>query len=319
MIIRAVGLPAPTSRRPWLLTAAILALSLLTACAGISRPELEKLGSEITPASVDFVEVTDYAYRARAAYRSEAEIRKAYPKTIRVAQPGSTGVQYFLEQDDAKKLQTLSVRGTASKTNLHEDMKTRLRADKKIEIPVHTGFDQDAQAIYADVKPYLKKDYVTRVTGHSLGGAVGSLVAIYAIEDGQDVQKVVTFGQPRFTTSKGVPKIGFLPLLRVVDENDVIPMIPVGMPNKVHGPYEQIGPEVILLEGPNYVYLPAHDAARLSVGEFWREMGVADLPDHKMDNYLRRLSSKTNSAVQVSYNQREKYTKRPPAKAAAVQ
>lgn len=110
-----------------------------------------------------------------------------------------------------------------------------------------------------------------------------------------------------------------LPLLRVVDENDIIPTIPVGMPNKVHGPYEQIGPEVILLEGPNYVYLPAQDAARLSLGEFWREMGVADLPDHKMENYLRRLSSKTKNAVEVSHNQREKHTRRPPAKAAAVQ
>jgi hypothetical protein len=53
------------------------------------------------------------------------------------------------------------------------------------------------------------------------------------------------------------------------------------------------------------------------VGEFWRSIGIADLPDHKMDNYLRRLSSKTKQAVEVAYNQREKYTARPPAKTAA--
>ena len=101
--------------------------------------------------------------------------------------------------------------------------------------------------------------------------------------------------------------------MRVVDENDVIPMLPPGIANKAHGPYDHAGPEVILLEGPRYVYLTQHDASRLAVGEFWRSMGVADLPDHKMDNYLKRLSSKTKRAVEVAYNQREKYTAKPPA------
>jgi hypothetical protein len=303
--------------------AALLVLLTLTGCAGISRQELDTLGSTITPARIDFAELSDYGYRARAAYRSEDDIRKAYPRTLRVVDAGQSGVRYFLEQDDAKKVQYITVRGTANKKNLHEDMETRLNADQRIGIPVHTGFDDDAQAVYADVKPYLKKGYATHVTGHSLGGAVASLVAIYAIEDGHKVVKVVTFGQPRFTTVEGVKRLGYLPLMRVVDENDVIPMLPPGMVNKAHGPYDHVGPEVILLEGPDYVYLTQHDASRLAVGEFWRSIGVADLQDHKMDNYLKRLSSKTKRSVEVAYNQREKYTAKPsakpPATAAATQ
>jgi hypothetical protein len=55
------------------------------------------------------------------------------------------------------------------------------------------------------------------------------------------------------------------------------------------------------------------------VGEFWRSIGTADLPDHKMDNYLKRLATKNTGAVAVSYNERKKYTARPPAKQAAAQ
>ena len=252
------------------LAGALVVALTLTACAGISRQELDSLGSKVTPAQIDFAELSDYGYRARAAYRSEEEIREAYPRTTRIAGVGQTGVRYFLEQDDARKVQYLAVRGTANKQNMHEDMEARLRPDRRIGIPVHAGFDGDAQAVYADVKPYLKKGYATHVTGHSLGGAVGSIIAIYAIEDGHKVVKVVTFGQPRFTTVEGVKQLGFLPLMRVVDENDVIPMLPPSIHNKAHGPYDQVGPEVILLEGPRYVYLTQHDASRLGVGEFWR-------------------------------------------------
>lgn len=298
---------------------ALILVLTLTGCAGVSRQELNSLGSTITPASIDFAELSGYGYRARAAYRPEPEIRKAYPRTTRVAEAGQTGVRYFLEQDDAKKVQYISVRGTANKKNLHEDVETRIRADRRIDIPVHAGFDADAQAVYADVKPFLKKDYTTFITGHSLGGAVASLIAIYAMEDGYRVAKIVTFGQPRFTTEQGVAKLGSLPLTRVVDENDIIPLLPPGGGTRAEGPYDQVGPEVILLEGPRYVYLPDHAADRLAVGELWRDIGVADLEDHKMDNYLARLAEKSQAAVQVPYNQREKYVARPPANQAAAQ
>lgn len=301
---------------------ALAAVLTLTACAGISRQELDTLGSRITAVQIDFAELSDYGYRARAAYRSEQEIRKAYPGTTRIAEPGRTGVRYFLEQDDARKVQYIAVRGTANKKNLQEGFEASLRVDPRIGIPVHAGFDDDAQAIYADVKPYLKKGYATHVTGHSLGGAVGSIIALNAIADGHDVTKVVTFGQPRFTTVEGVKQLGFLPLLRVVDENDVVPMLPPSVATKAHGPYDHAGAEVILLEGPRYVYLNQHDASRLSVGDFWRSLGVADLADHKMDNYLKRLSSKMKGAEEVAYNEREKYAARParpPARAAATQ
>jgi triacylglycerol lipase len=158
------------------------------------------------------------------------------------------------------------------------------------------------------VKPYLKPGYKTYVTGHSLGGAVAAILTIYMIEDGVEVVRVVTFGQPRFTTADGVKRLSFLPLARVVDENDIVPMVPPATATDPRfGPYEHVGPEVILLEGRDIVYLPSHDANRISLGEFWRSVSFADLKDHEMKKYLKRIADKTKGTTEVPYNEREKF------------
>ena len=76
---------------------------------------------------------------------------------------------------------------------------------------------------------------------------------------------------------------------------------------------------MILLEGPRYVYLQGHAADRLAVGELWRNAGLADLQDHKMDNYLKRLAEKSKGAIEVAYDEREKYVAKRPAKQAAAE
>ncbi len=127
------------------------------------------------------------------------------------------------------------------------------------------------------------------------------------------VQKITTFGQPKFTTAVGVQKLGFLPLMRVVDENDIIPLLPPPtFRNLGKGSYEHVGPEIVLLEGRNYAYLPAYNAERLSVGEDWGAVFGSNLKDHKMDKYLQRIADKLQGGVEVAYNSREKYVARPP-------
>jgi len=296
----------------------LVCLFALTACIGVSKQELQLLGSTVVPANVDFVELHTYAGRAKAAYATEAVIRGQYPATVIVSAPGKTDAQYFIERDDKAKVQYIAIRGTANKKNVLEDVEMRIREDLSLAIPVHAGFDATARILYADMQPYLKKNYTTFVTGHSLGGAIAALLAIHMVDDGYKVEKVVTFGQPKFTTTNGVEKLDFLALVRVVDENDIVPMLPpTTIVNRVHGVYEHAGPEVILLEGPRYVFLPTHDASRISVGEFGRSLNLADLQDHHMDNYLRRLEAKKANAVAVSYNERENYVA--PKKQAAVQ
>ena len=284
-------------------------VSLLTACVGISTPELQSIGSKITPENINFGELYTYGERANAAYAAKAVIRSKYPLTVRINAPGQTDVRYFLERNDKARTQFITVRGTADNKNFSEDLDIAVREDRKVNIPVHAGFDLAARAIYEDVKPYLKTGYKTYLTGHSLGGAVAAILTIYMIEDGVEVVRVVTFGQPRFTTADGVKRLNFLPLARVVDENDIVPMVPPATAlNLRFGPYEHVGPEVILLEGRDIVYLPSHNANRISLGEFWRSVSFADLKDHEMKKYLKRIADKTKGAIQVPYNEREKFT-----------
>lgn len=270
---------------------------------------MQTLGSEVVKQDIDFATLDVNAKRAKAAYAQPAQIRAAYPRTVRVATPGGRDVQYFIERDDKAKVQYIVVRGTMDDKTLNEDFDVKLRDDRATKIPIHTGFDLDARAVWKDAQPYLKnKGYQTYIVGHSLGGAVAAILGIYMIEDGYKVDKIYTYGEPRFTTSKGVAQLGFLPLMRVVDENDVIPLLPPGLVNnKQFGPYEQVGPEVILLSGPDYVYLPSQMATELSLGEFWRDLNVADLKDHKLDNYIRRIEAKIPTSRQVAYNARENY------------
>ena len=288
--------------------AALVSISLLAGCTSLPKGELQTLGSEVAQDKIDFAPLGVNAKRAKAAYASPAQIRAAYPMTTRVATPGGRDVQYFIERDDKAKVQYLVVRGTMDDTTLKEDFDAKVRDDRATKIPVHTGFDQDARAVWKDAQPYLKKSYQTYLVGHSLGGAVAAILGIYMFEDGYKVAKIYTYGQPRFTTSVGVKQLGFLPLMRVVDENDVVPLLPPDiMVNKQFGPYEQVGPEVIVLEGPNYVYLPGPAASELSLGSFWRDMNVADLKDHKLDNYIRRIEEKLDGSHAVAYNARENY------------
>lgn len=291
--------------------ASILALVLcclgVSACSGLPGKELQALGSELTPETVNFAGLAVDAKRAKAAYLSEADIRAAYPKTVHVASPGGNDVQYFIERDDTARTQIITVRGTHDEKNLKEDFNFRVREDRRIKIPVHSGFDADARVIYADAAPFLKKGYTTSMVGHSLGGAVVALLGLYAIEDGYEVKKITTFGQPRFTTTQGAAQLSFLPLLRVVDEYDIIPLLPAVATGGKFGDYEQVGPEVLLLQGPYFVYLPAPVAREISLGEFWRDLKLANLQDHQMAAYQARIAAKLKGSKQVPYDARQRY------------
>jgi hypothetical protein len=295
-------------RRLFLLGSAASCAALLTGCAGISTAELDKLGSEVVHTNINFDDVYAYAERSNTAYQDKKAIKSKYPQTVWISSPAGTQVRYFLERNDKTHMQFITVRGTDNNKNLGEDLDITVREDRKLDIPVHSGFDSAARAIYNDLKPRLKPGYKTYVTGHSLGGAVAAILAIYLIEDGVQVERVVTFGQPRFTTTDGVKRLGFLPLMRIVDENDIVPMVaPSTYFDPRFGPYDQVGPEVILLDGPDFVFLPSHDAARIDLGEFWRSLTFASLKDHQMQKFLRRIASKSTGAREVPYDSREKY------------
>ena len=274
---------------------------VLSGCAGGLSQNLKQSLSVVAPVNIDFVELNYYAQRSASAYKSANDIREAHPLTTRVATVQPIDVRYFIETDIANREQTLSVRGTAEKPNVWQDIEITLIPDSVLGISLHSGFQTDAVAILEDASPHLRKDFSLRITGHSLGGAVAVILGLYLENEGYNVERVVTFGQPRFTTQE-LDATSLSNTTRVVNDRDLVPMIP---PHSVFGAYQHSSPEVILREASDYVYLEKHDADRLSVGDFWRNITNFSLGDHHMDRYLRNIEIKTKSGSnQVPYLQR---------------
>lgn len=184
---------------------------------------------------------------------------------------------------------------------LPQDAKVALVKDSFLGFLLHRGFRDDAQKVLADLRPHLRKDHTIRVTGHSLGGAVALILTNYIYREGYKVERLVTFGQPKVTDDKTNHRYkqmnpAYKKITRVVRENDPIPMVP---PRPKYG---HVGPELILREGQDYVYLDTYDADRLSIGDFWRKLGDVHLKDHSMDGYLINIQGKIQGgAQQVAY------------------
>ncbi len=275
-------------------------LFLLVGCGTIPQNLRQSLVT-VVPHDVDFEELDYYAERSKAAYKTPTEIRKQFPNTTRVKTVQPVDVQYFLETDAQRKTQTISIRGTSNKANKLEDIDIEKVPDPVLGINLHKGFREDALALQADVTPYLKKDYTIRVTGHSLGGAVAAIKAHLLFADGYKVTRLVTFGGPKLTDAQGREAIeDGIDVTRVVNEADIVPTVPpTGLSA---GGYQHFGPEVILRPGRQYVWLPGHDANRLSIGDLWRNLDFLTVDAHSMDEYLPNIEEKVaKGAVQVPY------------------
>lgn len=213
-------------RTGWLL---VVLMTPLTGCLPVEKKQSASehhKESAMSDKKVNFKEVLWYAERAKAAYQTEAEIRRAFPQTVRVAQVAGTDVQYFVERFPEQKQQVVTVRGTDNFANFKQDAEYLPEWNSKLGIRVHRGFDSDTSKLYAELLPHLDKDMAVKVTGHSLGAAISTLLMMYLHQDGFQLGPSINFGQPKVTNNEGVKAWEFLPLLRVVDENDLVPLVP---------------------------------------------------------------------------------------------
>ena len=279
----------------WLL---LVSLTFAASCAGGLSQSARQALTVVVPHDVDFEELHYYALRSDSAYDEPSEIRKTYPDVTRVKTLSDVNVRYFIETDDSARTQTISVRGTASKPNIWQDLEVTLVNDSVLGHAIHGGFQRDAQSVWGDAQSYLRKDYSIRVTGHSLGAAVALLVGAYANAEGYTVTRIVNFGQPKVTTDD-VESLLLETVTRVIDDKDVVPMVP---PPGIAHPYRHVGPEVILRPGSKYVYLDEHDVDRVTVDDFWRDFANFSLEEHSMINYLANIEFKLqNGARQIPY------------------
>lgn len=96
---------------------------------------------------------------------------------------------------------------------------------------VHKGFFEGVEGAWQELKTQLGSRKHTKlwVSGHSLGGALASLCAAKLVEQGVQVDMVVTFGSPRPGSVDFADKYNELlkdRTYRYVNHNDVVPRVP---------------------------------------------------------------------------------------------
>lgn len=248
----------------------------------------EELPFRTDPWDFDFEEIWPYLVRSAAVYESNEYIQRHFGKDVFIIDPPKIEVKAFVETNLEKKLQWIAVQGTANLKNIKEDIEFTKVKDPILGVYLHRGFQKTAMETYKLIKPNLKKDFSFRVTGHSLGAAIAVIIEGYLHYDGYRIEKAITFGQPKVTNKEGMEKLNFLPLLRVINHEDPVPLLaPVTVISALHGIYRHFGPELILENPPKFVFLKKHAADRFSVTSFWENLGDIDVEDHHIAQYCK--------------------------------
>ena len=111
---------------------------------------------------------------------------------------------FFLVLDERKKRIVLAIRGTQDSRDVVTDMLAVAAPFTCNGVPgsVHQGFKAASDIIFANVFGHIQTlkeqhpDYPVRVIGHSLGGAVATLIAL-KLKDTFPCVRAVVFGSPR--------------------------------------------------------------------------------------------------------------------------
>ena len=265
---------------------------------------------------VNWSEIKYYADLAELVYiTSVNDIHKAYPNQVYLHEIKS--IRYFLLTNRAEKTYTISIRGTKNFSNMLRDMNFSKDKSKRLGCKLHRGFHHSAELIFNDLERLMQEpDYKIRVTGHSLGGAEAVIIGAYCANAGLNVDKIVTFGQPKVFDRDGIAKWGHLPWTRVINETDIVPLVPPVELLYLFKRYRHFGKIVKLCNDEYYCFLEPAQAKGIGINSFWlnaakEELSFIDiakeLPDHFMQNYIENIDPKLKGSKEVLWKDREVY------------
>lgn len=208
-------------------------------------------------AAPDFAELRVQAQLSGDTYLTdserEAQLLQQGQTLIHQATLADSQVSYFLSQGNG--VQTIAIRGTANLANVMVDLDIEFQPDERLGITLHNGFRSAAEAVFNDVRPRLVAGMPVQITGHSLGGAIAVVLAMYLKHDtAMQITQVITFGQPKVTNVTGADIYSSIPLTRVVTQKDLVPLVPPLSPLQIKDldVYWHMGEEIILLGGQQY-------------------------------------------------------------------
>mgnify|MGYP000002165809 FL=1 len=228
---------------------------------------------------------------ANLTYSSDADIHVEYGDKAWIKILEDQQVKIVMVTDDITKEHWLGIRGTANTHNALMDAQYLKEKDPQLNIQLHKGFHRLAKAGYDEFTPRLKPGYKIWITGHSLGGAGAAILAMYYFQENRVLEQCITFGQPKVTNEKGVKKFWDMPLLRIVDNKDIVPLVPpLTIVSALHGAYRHAGEEIILKPKGHWLWFSKHNANRMLLTGTWSNLFHESVEDHFMRNYLAKIN-----------------------------
>ncbi|MEO9656432.1 lipase family protein [Marinomonas sp.] len=256
-------------------------------------------------AKLNFSTIKDYAELSNGTYLNDEALgqilEEKQRQLVHQATFTNSQVSFYLSSND--DIQTIAIRGTANLENVMLNLNLALQTDTTLAISLHQGFASAARAVYQEVQPFLAPDMPISTTGHSLGGAIAVILAMYLEQDGYDLQQVITFGQPKVTNVSGAKKFIALPLLRVVTPEDIVPLVPPISPLQITNLdiFWHMGDEIIL-QGKNQYALTTGIKSMLRATKFGSSIpSEKNLIAHKMMTYLAKLNELQQESQEVTY------------------
>jgi triacylglycerol lipase len=265
------------------------AMSMLSAAALLSACAPTK---KVCPQdySIDFAEALHYATLADLAYAPDSSINTACGQDSCFILTGpATNARAFVQVNDSARVQWIAFRGTKLFSDVKLDADYTQSDDSVLHIRLHNGFAKAARDLYPLIIPHLRAGYRTRVTGHSLGGAIAAITGLYLRAQGFSVE-VETFGQPKVTNESGARRADSLVLVRFLNGQDLVTQVPPlsYRPGNL-GAYEHFGREVALLDGKGYECLTEHYRKRYDPDAWWAQVQEEALHDHGIAKYVEKL------------------------------
>lgn len=258
-----------------------------------------------SPVNINIVK--DYAIFSALAYESAETVQRESSKLDYSAtyfgNIAEINIRYYLLTQHKSKQQIIVVRGTANIENAIIDASVKLVNDPIAGVALHEGFAYSARRVYQQLKPFLKTDYTINTTGHSLGGAIASILAMYLDSDNYKTNMTITFGQPKITNITGANRYSHLHVLRVVTPADMVPLVPPFDPLNMSdlNIYWHTGTELVLNADNTYSILSGINSM-MRAADFTQTIpNDRNLQNHQMRYYLSLIENKLGHGREVPY------------------